>query len=547
MESMAQARIRATIESMSLEEKVGQVFMFGFPGNDPEKARELVTDMHAGGIIYFARNIGTPEETASLSDTLQDWAQAGSPGIPLFISADQEGGIVSRLIQHVPRMPGPMSLAAAGGPKLVTEVSRAIGIQLRGAGINMNLAPVLDVNDNPENPVIGVRSFGNRPEQVASLGCSAVKGFVSAGVIPVGKHFPGHGNTSVDSHLDLPALKHPLDRLEEVELVPFKAAISQEIPAIMTAHIVFHAVDPAMPATTSARALEGLLRGRLGFKGIILTDCLEMAAIARKPGTPAGAVFALRAGCDMLLVSHTREVQRQAYRAVLDAVRSGEVPHERLNQAAARILRLKQKSGIPNPLSPEESKRREFWDLSRRAHLDSVTVVRDTENMIPLRPEDTGEQMQILLAVPGEGHMTGVIDSGKSQPWPLSVTPLGQALKTLGNAQVHEIFMEGPGLHDMNSYVELANRCHRALVITRNPAKNPAQLSFIREFLRNVPDAILISVWDPYDIRFFPDSEAYVCAYSYAPEAMYAVAKILLGQHSPVGKLPVDLPEEKRR
>ena len=167
--------------------------------------------------------------------------QVSAKNLPLLISIDQEGGLVSRLTKGLPGMPGPASLGATGRPGLTEEVSRAIGIQLRAAGINMNLAPVLDVNDNPANPVIGVRSFGGDPDVVVPHGCAAVRGYLSSGVCPVGKHFPGHGNTSVDSHLDLPVLDHGIERLEEVELAPFRAAVAEGLPAIMTAHIVFKA------------------------------------------------------------------------------------------------------------------------------------------------------------------------------------------------------------------------------------------------------------------------------------------------------------------
>lgn len=444
--------------NLSLEQKVGQVFMFGFPSGDPEGARELVEDLHAGGIIYFARNLDTVEQAAALSETLQGWALSSPPGLPLLISIDQEGGIVARLTKGIPIMPGPMSLAAGSMGLARSDVSRvheATGIQLRAAGVNMNLAPDLDVNDNPNNPVIGVRSFGQDPEVVAQLGVDAIEGLLSAGVIPVGKHFPGHGNTSVDSHFGLPVLPHPMKRLDRMELVPFRAAVAAGIPAIMTAHIVFQAIDPELPATLSRKVLQGLLREKLGFQGLILTDCMEMDAIGKSPGTVRGAVMALKAGADMVLVSHTRELQVAAYRAVLAAVRSGELAESRLDEAVQRILAAKQSFGVPNPLPSREATRREFWTLSRESHLASITVVKDEANLLPLRkisvkprvaeqctqspssssPSTIGEPLRVLLV-----YAKG---SGETD----TLSPLGQGLAKEGVA-ISEVYLEPIGQRD---------------------------------------------------------------------------------------------------
>ncbi len=369
---------------LSIEERVGQVFMVGFSGTSPEDAAPAIRDLKAGGIIYFARNVGTVEETAALSAALQDMAvQVSAKNLPLLISIDQEGGLVSRLTKGLPGMPGPAALGATGDPGLTEEVSRAIGIQLRAAGINMNLAPVLDVNDNPANPVIGVRSFGGDPDVVVPHGCAAVRGYLSSGVCPVGKHFPGHGNTSVDSHLDLPVLDHGIERLEEVELAPFRAAVAEGLPAIMTAHIVFKALDPKNPATMSAAVLNGLLREKIGFRGLILTDCMEMQAVARYPGTVEASLLAFKAGADLLLISHTLALQEKAYYALLSAVRSGEIGEERLNSSVNRILDLKRKTGLPNPLEPSMANVPEFQDLSRRARQESATVLKAEPDRLP--------------------------------------------------------------------------------------------------------------------------------------------------------------------
>lgn len=566
------------VEDLSLEEKVGQVFMFGFPGKTPEDARELISELKVGGIIYFARNLGSVEEVSHLSSTLQEWAMSNPSGIPLFISADQEGGIVSRLTQGISVMPGPMSLAAADGPELVFEVSRASAEQLRWAGINMNLAPCLDVNDNPENPVIGVRSFGSDPRKVAELGSAAVKGFYEGGIIPVGKHFPGHGNTSLDSHLDLPILPHPRSRLDQVELVPFKYAIESGLPAIMSAHIVFQCIDPERPATLSEPVLKGLLREELNFQGLILTDCLEMNAISKFVGTVRGAVEAFKAGCDILLISHTRELQKAAYQALIEAVKTGEISEERLNESCARILRLKEKLGLPNPLPRTAASSQKMSELSRRAHLQSITLVRDEKGLIPLKPELTGtgfpeksdaqnaeggilivaSRAQRLLQVEDAPSRKAPDERGpQNEPWTsvdkalrqhqskeslenYCTTPLGKSLASRGWPRVNsieEVFMEDPGA--LEKSLALGKKAGYVIVISQNAKKNQLQAEFIRRLQENLERVILVASRDPYDIHVVPGIGTYLCTYSTRPEAMDALAQVLVGMFRPVGRLPV--------
>jgi len=572
---------QSAMERLSLEEKVGQVFMFGFPGKDPEGARELVLDLKVGGIIYFARNTGSVREVASLSHVLQGWAMGShSGGVPLFISADQEGGIVSRLTEGIPVMPGAMSLAAAGGPELVYEVSRATAIQLRSAGINMNLAPVLDVNDNPENPVIGVRSFGSDPHKVAELGSAATRGFMAGGVVPVGKHFPGHGNTSIDSHLDLPVISLPRTRLDQVELVPYRRAIAEGLPAIMSAHIVFQTVDPGRPATLSAPVLQGLLRKELGFQGVIMTDCLEMNAISKDPGTVQGAVMAFKAGCDMLLISHTRDLQKRAYEALLEAVRIGEVSEERLNQAVARILRLKETLALPNPLPVESADTEELRELSKTAHRKSITLVRNLENLVPLKVrtrvresgagtsggtvDDSGDGGILLISTrprrmvqvedaPKERHLAAP-DARKKTPtgWTRYEsldalmgtlrTDLGRSLARYGWPDllnsVEEVFMEDEGA--MEKCLLLAKNARAVVIVSQNAKKDPGQARFIQTLVsKNPGPMILVAARDPYDIHLVPEAKTYICTYNSRPEAMDALAEVLTGRSPAEGKLPV--------
>src|SRR5690606_667232 len=255
-----------------------------------------------GGVILFARNIRDPVQVANLTRSLQQLAQSSGARIPLFIATDQEGGIVARLRSPAAVMPGAMALGAASSPELAYEAGRSTARQLLAVGINMNFAPVVDVNNNPANPVIGVRSFGEDPELVAELGAAFIRGQQEEGVISTAKHFPGHGDTDTDSHIALPRADHPRVRLDQVELVPFRAAIAAGVDAIMTAHVTFPSIDPTpgLPATLSHRVLTGLLREELGHEGLIVTDAMEMQAITANFGIAEAAVRAVEAVGDMV-------------------------------------------------------------------------------------------------------------------------------------------------------------------------------------------------------------------------------------------------------
>lgn len=266
------------ISKMTLEEKIGQMFQVGFKGTKvTSDIKEMIEDYYVGGIIYFRRNIESLQQVSGLSNELQILSASKRPGLPLMISTDQEGGMVSRLVGGT-HFPGNMILGATRNVRLAKRDGQAIARQLKAVGINMDFAPVLDVNNNPLNLVIGARSFGGDPLLVANLGIAFIKGMQAEGVITCAKHFPGHGDTAIDSHLGLPVIKHGKEHLEKVELYPFKQAIKVGVDSIMTAHIYFPALEPrkGVPATLSYNVLTGLLRRELGFAGLIISDCMEM-------------------------------------------------------------------------------------------------------------------------------------------------------------------------------------------------------------------------------------------------------------------------------
>ena len=306
------------------------------------QAAAIVEELSVGGVILMGRNAAPPNELREKIADLQAKAKAhGLP--PLFVAIDQEGGRIQRLTPpDYARHPSAREIGLTGDVEKARSEARAIGEELKAVGVNWNFAPVLDVNNNPKNPVIGDRSYSDDPELVSQMGVAAVRGFQEdAGILACGKHFPGHGDTETDSHHALPRIPHPRSRLEAIELVPFRAAIAAGIGAIMTSHIVFPALDAKLPATLSPSILTGLLREEMGFDGLIITDCLEMKGVAEGWGSAEAAVLAALAGADILLCCHTWKTQVAIQSELAAAVRSGRLPVAQIETAVGRITAAK--------------------------------------------------------------------------------------------------------------------------------------------------------------------------------------------------------------
>src|SRR5205085_724853 len=287
----------------------------------------LSSRYHVGNVLLFSRNVREAGRVLERAASLQAIAREGGQRYPLFIAIDQENGIVQRLGEAATIFPGNMALGAIGSDEIAYKVALATGRELQALGINMNLAPVVDVNNNPANPVIGVRSFGEDAQQVARLGAAMVKGYSAAGILSCLKHFPGHGDTAIDSHLALPTIPYPLERLEALELVPFRSGIEAGAESVMIAHVSFPALtrQDTLPATLSSAIVQGLLHEQFAFNGIILSDCMEMKAISETFGTERAAVMALQAGIDLVLVSHHYAQQRGSIEEIQEAIQSGEL------------------------------------------------------------------------------------------------------------------------------------------------------------------------------------------------------------------------------
>lgn len=532
-----------TLARMTLPEKVGQLFVIhGYgraahtPDADAQAANmalhgyptlaDVVAALHPGGVIYFqwTDNLHSPEQIAALSAGLQQASLTSGSGVPLLIGIDQEHGLVTRLGSPFTQYPGNMAVAAAGDIKAARMAAAHTAAELRAVGINWNFAPVADVNVNPFNPVIGVRSFGSDPERVAQFVAAQVAGYQEGGVAASAKHFPGHGDTDVDSHTGLPVIAHSRDELEQVDLLPFRSAMRMGVDSIMVGHLAVPALDPSgVPATFSRPIVTALLREQLGYDGVIVTDALDMGG-AQLP-VPAGeaAVAALRAGVDMLLMPPDPPA---AIASVLAAVEAGELTEARIDESVRRILLLKwrrhvvaaaesgrltdpipQLSVIGNPVNGLIAQL-----ISRHA----ITVVRNEGNVLPLQS--------------GSVLVTGVPDAAATVAAGLADAGFDARSETVAAAgSVAAVAAE-------------AARADVTVVLTSNVTDSSPQHELVAALLATGQPVIAVAVKSPYDLSLYPNVSAYVATYSDQRQMLDALVEVLSGQFAASGRLPVSLP-----
>jgi beta-N-acetylhexosaminidase len=534
--------------SLSLEEKIGQMLVIGFPSGQEglEHIERAAAEFGAGNAILFSRNIGSPEEVFRLTARLRS-ILGGRTGLAPFISVDQEGGSVARLRSGVTPIIGAMAQASAvaGGRRSLDDVRRLgliCGSELAALGINWDLAPVADVNVNPANPVIGVRSYGEDPRLVADLAAAFAAGLAEGGVMATAKHFPGHGDTNVDSHLGLPTILHGMERLESVELVPFRRLIAEGIGAVMTAHVRFPALEArALPATLSAAVIQGLLRERLGFKGIVTTDCMEMKAIA--DNFPDAAVMAVKAGADIIDVSHTYELQKAAALSIAAAVRNGEIPEERIDESVARIAAAKSRLAAP-PSSWEEAAGRvavpSSLSFAEGFSRDSLALVREGSGL-PLA------RGGLYVDIAPE-NLTGVEDDAKGRG------AMGAALASVASAapRIETVTLGlDPSAGEIASVLAKAGGRDIAVGLY-GAAAHPGQAELVRALAASATSGGhsigLVSMRSPYDAALFPGivsgpgergGAAFLCAFEYSPASVRSVAAFLAGNIPAAGLSPV--------
>jgi beta-N-acetylhexosaminidase len=544
-------KLRSLISRMTLEEKVGQLFVmrvYGHSATAPDQAdidanlkeigvrtaAELIAKYHVGGIIYFAwaHNTREPHQIADLSNGIQR-ASLGRPrGLPVLISTDQEHGIVARVGKPATLFPGAMALGAGGSRTDARTAGRIGGAELRAMGIRQDYAPVADVNVNPANPVIGVRSFGADPQAVAGMVAAQVKGYQSSGVAATSKHFPGHGDTETDSHYGFPVIEHTEAQWAELDAPPFKAAIAAGIDSIMTAHIMVPALDPSGdPATLSRPILTGILRERLGYDGVVVTDSLGMEGVRTKYGDDRVPVLALKAGVDQLLNPPKLDV---AWNAVLQAVRGGELTEARLDESILRVLRLKSKLGLLK--DPYVTRRGVDRTVGIPSHLKAAdriaerttTLLVNSSRLLPLSRR-THPKVLVVGADPAS-------PSGTTGP---PTTVLGAALTELGFTATALSTGTAPSAATIAQAVAAAQDADAVLVGTYNVTAASAQRTLVNQLLATGRPVVALAIRNPYDVAQLPDVKAYLAAYSWTDVELRAAVRVIAGRVGPVGKLPV--------
>lgn len=534
------------IKHMTMEEKVGQMLMPDFRTWKGQNVTEmnaeiaqLVKKYHLGGVILFRENTVTTEQTTRLVDAYQEAAEKYG----LLVSIDQEGGIVTRL-QMGTDFPGNMALGATRSEEVAEKVGKAIGEELNALGINMNFGPVLDVNNNPDNPVIGVRSIGEDPGLVGKLGNAYIKGLHETGTAATAKHFPGHGDTAVDSHLGIAEVPHDIERLKEVELVPFQQAMNAGIDAIMTAHVTFPKIDNtkaiskldgteiAIPGTLSKKVLTGLMREDMNFKGVIVTDAMNMKAVADHFGPVDAAIRAVKAGTDIVLMPVGLE---PVANGLYNAVNSGDISIERIEQSVERILTLKLNRGIVKAEVEKSLEEKvanatqvvgspDHKAVEKEAAAKSITLVKNDNAVLPLSaaPEDKivvvgGSNFSInLLAAEVEKHHANVTYINTS--------------KTLSAAQLAQV--------EEAKYIIVGT--YTSSVGGRAPSADQMLMTNQLITETNAP-VIAVGVRNPYDVMSYKNVDAYLTQYGFRPASFEAAANTIFGKNNPTGKLPVTI------
>ncbi len=535
------AWVARTLKRMTVEEKVGQLvacrFTSDFRNADDPALRELeslVAESRIGGLILFAPAGVT--ETAVLANSFQKLAE-----VPLLMASDFEYGAANR-ITGATRFPPLMALGAAGSEELAYAMGRTTALEGRAMGIHMTYAPVVDVNINPDNPIINTRSAGADPALVSRIANAFIRGVQENGMIATAKHFPGHGDTSQDSHSLMPTIEADLDRLEKVELFPFRAAVEAGVRAIMTAHLAVPALDPTpgLPATLSAPILTGLLRGKMGFLGLIVTDALEMGGVTNAFSTEEAALRSLLAGVDQLLLP-PEPAKVIAYLAA--AVRDGRLPLARLDASARRVLEAKASLGLHRERFVRiEALRRlvapqAHRDLAARAYESSTTLVRNEGQPLPL---DVAPERLALLSLSsdlGDYYAGQAFVTAMRKRFPGAAAYYADG--DTGSEALEEAFA-GASTADTAVLALFSRLSDRKGSVDLDPR----HVELVRRLaaLEDGPAVVVVSFGSPYFLRHFPEVDAYACLYRATPEAQATAARALAGEIDIGGRLPVSIP-----
>ncbi|MCJ8014259.1 beta-N-acetylhexosaminidase [Paenibacillus sp. KQZ6P-2] len=513
------------MRELTLREKIGQLIVAGLPGLDlDEQTNRLIADYKIGNIILFAHNVKDKEQVKDLCSKLQKKITEHT-GHPALISIDQEGGRVTRLPKDAVNVSGAMAIASTGRPENAYAAGRITAREMRALGINFNLAPVLDINNNKKNPVINVRSYGDTAEVVTEYGLQMMRGLQEGGVLAAIKHFPGHGDTAVDSHLGLPSIDKSLEELAELELKPFQAAIDSGAEALTSAHILFPSIEKnGVPATMSRTIITDLLKNKMGYQGLVISDCLEMNAIQKFYGTAEGAVGALKAGVHLLFISHSGQLIMDAVERIEQAVESGELPIEIVDEAVEKVLFYKAKYGIvtDGELTAAEhavnKRAAEAISLESICHvggkLDPIQPnAADTIiiGSLPYRPDQASSQIGTELSFP--------VETGEA----LGVSYLMTDIN--------------PDEQQLNDILAKVRGYSKVVVGMYNGCDHTGQLELVHRLSRAGHQVTAIALGKPYDLEMLEGEVCGLLAFEYTKMAIQSVIRILSGATEPTGKL----------
>lgn len=533
--------VRSTLARMTREQKVGQLFVQQVYGTDPEvddprnlalygraKAVDVVRSLHLGGVIHFGWTDSFdagPVGVGALNNALQSATRGRKGSVPLLVGTDQEQGLVARLGPPATQFPGAMALGAGRSMTDAREAARVTGTELKAVGINTNFAPVADVNVDPDNPVIGVRSFSSDPLLAARMVSAQVRGYQEdAGIVAAAKHFPGHGDTDVDSHHGLPLIGHSRQEWAEIDQPTFRAAIAAGVDMIMTAHLVAPSLDAReVPATLSRPILTGILREEMGYEGVIITDALDMAQVTEQFSDEEVAVKALEAGVDMLLMSPAPLKARDAILAALD---SGRLSQRHIDQKVERILRMKYTRGISAaPVIDENAIEKLVGSTEHRAIADEVT-----DGSITL------VRRSALLPFATAGRTVLVTGWGDT-----FAESLAAAFTEAGAVSMSMTTGTTPSVNEITQVLQAALSVDLTVVLTMNAAPDSPQVTLVNRLQASGVNVVAVAVRNPYDVAYHSAHNA-LCTYSHAPMVPAALVRVITGETKPVGRLPVDLP-----
>lgn len=519
---------------LSLEDKIGQMFMIGFHGLEPPQwVLEMLSKGQIGGVVLFARNVASPEQLANLTKTCHDAAKH-----PILIAIDQEGGSVTRLYEKngFTESPGAMVLGAANSEDLAQEVAALLASEMRTLGINWDLAPVVDITHNINNPSVGTRSLGTDKKLVSKLAAAQIFGFQSESVAASAKHFPGLGNTPVDTHEALAVIDDSLETLWETDLVPFRVAVKSRIATVMMTHVKFTQIDPEYPATLSPAVIQDLLRDEIGFQGVTCTDCMEMKAMTNHYGAEESAVLAAIAGQDIVLFSHSFNTDSglysRIYATLLEAAQSGRLPMERIDESNERIARLKARYAITSVPTVKNIGSADNIEVMDRAARLGLVQVHDNGGLLPLSANDARKIALVEFA----SHLdSGIMEAGGVTAFTEIVT------RQMPNLNSISLKAANNSEQAIQSAVDLAESADVLILATRNAHLNPEELELSREIITRAKQVILLCLRNPYDLLVLENVGSVLCTCGDSRPSMRAAVEALLGQFVPTAKLPVSI------